>query len=255
MPAEPASPQALVEQISRLLSSLEASGRSVLIREDQDLLQSIVDAAAQIFGAAAASIAMVDEAQQALVFKVAYGAGKDNVVGLSVPLDHGLAGYVVMTGQPISVRDVRQDARFNQGFASSTGYVPRSILATPLLIGDRVIGVMEVLDKINAPSFGMQDMDLLGVFARQAAIAIHQLQQYDRLGEALVGGLRRLLNETDSPELARALDASDGMELGEDLLAIADQFNVLSQLGSAELHACLDILQAFGCYARSKKMP
>jgi GAF domain-containing protein len=255
MPAEPSSYQELVRQITLLLSSLETSGRSVLIRQDQDLLQSIVDAAAQIFGAAAASIALVDDAQQAIVFKVAYGTGKDNVVGLSVPLDHGLAGYVVMTGQPISVRDVHQDARFNQGFASSTGYVPSSILATPLLIGDRVIGVMEVLDKINAPSFGMQDMDLLGVFARQAAIAIHQSQQYDCLGTALVDGLRRLVNETDSPELARALDAADGMELGEDLLAIADQFNVLSQLGSAELHACLDILQAFANYARSKKLP
>lgn len=254
MPGEPA-PTALVEQLSRLLSSLETTGRSVLIREDQDLLQSIVDAAAQIFGAAAASIALVDETQETLVFKVAYGAGKENVVGVSVPLDHGLAGYVVMTGQPISVRDVRQDARFNQDFASSTGYVPRSILATPLLIGDRVIGVMEVLDKINAPSFGMQDMDLLGVFARQAAIAIHQSQQYDRLGSALVGGLRRLVNGADSPDLVAALDGVKRMEPGEDLLAIADQFNALSQLGSVELRLCLDILHAFGSYARSKSIP
>ncbi|MGE5224915.1 MAG: GAF domain-containing protein [Omnitrophica WOR_2 bacterium] len=248
------SPATLVEQLSRLLSSLELSGRSVLIRADQDLLQSIVDAAAQIFGAAAASIALVDEAQETLVFKVAYGAGKENILGVSVPLDQGLAGYVVMTGQPISVRDVRQDARFNQGFASSTGYVPGSILATPLLIGDRVIGVMEVLDKINAPSFGMQDMDLLGVFARQAAIAIHQSQQYDHLAAALVGGLQRLVDGNGSPELSHFLKEAAGKEPGEDLLAIADQFNALSQLGSAELQACLDILQAFERYARTKSL-
>lgn len=254
MPPQPSSDQALAEQIARLLTSLEASGRSVLIRHDQDLLQSIVDAAAQIFGAAAASIALVDEAQQSLVFKVAYGVGKENVVGLSIPLDHGLAGYVVMTGQPISVREVQKDARFNQDFASSTGYVPRSILATPLLIGERVIGVMEVLDKINAPSFGMQDMDLLGLFAHQAAIAIHQFQQYDRLGAALVGGLRRLLNETEDPDLARVLDLAGGAGLEDDLLAIADQFNALSQMGEAEQRACLAILLAFGKYAHSKNM-
>ena len=252
MTEEPSTDRALAEQIARLLSSLEASGRSVLVRHDQDLLQSIVDAAAQIFGAAAASIALIDEAQQAIVFKVAYGAGKENVIGLSIPLDHGLAGYVAMTGQPISVRDVQKDSRFNQDFASSTGYVPRSILATPLIAGDRVIGVMEVLDKINAPSFGMQDMDLLALFARQAAIAIDQAQQYDRLGDALVGGLRRFVDPDDSPDLARALGEAERTGLDGNLLAIADELNSLSQMGEAEQGLCLDVLRAFGSYARSR---
>jgi len=247
--------QALVEQLTRLLNSLEASGRSILVRNDQDLLQSIVDAAAQIFGAAAASIALVDESQQKLVFKVAYGVGRENVAGVSIPLDHGLAGYVVMTGQPISVRDVRQDTRFNKDFASSTGYVPHSILATPLMVGDQVIGVMEVLDKINAPSFGMQDMDLLGLFARQAAIAIHQLHQYESLGEALVNGLRRMVPSGENPELSRALEKVSESSIDDDLLAIADQLNALSQLGSSEKRACLDILKAFAGYARARSMP
>jgi GAF domain-containing protein len=255
MPETVYSEPALVEQLTRLLNSLEAGGRSILVPNDQDLLQSIVDAAAQIFGAAAASIALVDENQQRLVFKVAYGVGRENVAGVSIPLDHGLAGYVVMTGQPISVRDVRQDARFNKDFASSTGYVPHSILATPLLVGDQVIGVMEVLDKINAPSFGMQDMDLLGLFARQAAIAIHQLHQYERLGEALVNGLRRLTSPEESPDLYRALEKVSESALDDDLLIIADQLNALSQLGSAEKRACLNILQAFAGYARAKSMP
>jgi GAF domain-containing protein len=251
MPSDSPSDADLREQLERLLASLQAAGRSILVRYDQDLLQSIVNAAAQIFGAAAASIALVDESQQRLVFKVACGAGKENVVGISIPLDQGLAGYVAMTGQPISVRDVQRDTRFNQGFASSTGYVPRSILATPLLVEDQVIGVMEVLDKINAPSFGMQDMDLLGLFARQAAIAIHQSQQYDRLDAALVQGLRRLVGE-DGGALAQALDSSAAQGAG-DLLEIADQYAAISRLGSAEQRACLEILQSFGRYAREKR--
>lgn len=255
MSANASSNQTLLKQLTNLLESLEASGRSALIRKDQDLLQSIIDAAAQIFGAASASIALVDETQKLLVFKVAYGKGKGNVVGLSIPLDHGIAGYVAMTGQPISVRDVHQDARFNQDFANSTGYIPHSILATPLIVGDRVIGVMEVLDKINAPSFGIQDMDLLGVFAQQAAIAIHQSQQYDHLSTAIVEGLRRFVSETDSPELSHALDILENTEPGEDLLAIADQFNALSQLGGAELRLCLETLKVFGNYVRSRTEP
>lgn len=252
MPIHSSSDQSLHDEIMRLLISLEASGQSILIRKDKDLLQSIVDAAAQIFGAAAASIALVDDLQQKIVFQVAYGVGKENVIGVAIPLDQGLAGYVVMTGQPISVSDVQRDARFNQDFAASTGYVPRSILATPLLYEDRVIGVMEVLDKINAPSFGMQDMDLLGVFARQAAISICQSQQYDRLDAALVGGLRRLIAGTDSSQLCQALDEVEAEGVEENLLAIADQFNALSRLGNKEQQACLEILRAFGRYAQAR---
>ncbi len=152
-------------ELRRLVLALEAAGRTILPRSNDVLLKSIVEAAARIFGAAAASILLVDERGQMLEFKVTYGAADHDLIGTRFPLDQGIAGYVAMTAQPIAVSDVQQDARFNQEFARSTGYVPRSILATPLLTDDRVIGVMEVLDKISAPSFGMQDMELLGMFA------------------------------------------------------------------------------------------
>lgn len=248
----PLSGERLREQLRRLLQAIEVSGRAVLPRVDQDLLQSIVEAAARIFGAAAASIALVDERQQVLEFKVSCGQGSENVVGLRIPLDRGLAGYVVMTGQPMAIQNVQQDTRFNQDFARSTGYVPRSILAMPLFSGDQVIGVMEVLDKISAPSFGMQDMELLGLFARQAAIAIHQSQQYDHLGKALVSGLRRLAQEQASGEMLVALDEVEETPSADNLLAIADRFYALSQLGEAEQAACLEILAAFQHYAQSK---
>src|SRR4030067_1436398 len=130
-----------------------------------------------------------------------FAAGKDEILRVRILIDRGIAGYVANTGQPIAIPNAQQDPRFNQEFAKSTGYVPRSILATPLIIGDRVIGVMEVLDKISAPSFGMQDMELLGVFAQQAAIAIDQSQQMDELGRAVLHGIDQLLenNGSDRP--------------------------------------------------------
>lgn len=245
-------------QLARLLRALEATGRAALPRSDLELLQSIAEAAARIFGAAAASIALVDEERQVLEFKVSYGAGSESVVGLCIPLDQGLAGYVAMTGQPMAVQNVQQDARFNQSFAQSTGYVPRSILAMPLFSGDQVIGVMEVLDKISAPSFGMQDMELLGLFARQAAMAIYQSQQYDRLGKTLVNGLRRLVEKEDGSLLSALSDAAgsdtatSNAEEQANIQAIADRFYALSTLGEAEQRACLEILGAFENYARSK---
>ncbi len=245
----------LSEQLSRLLAAIEASGRAVSPRSKDALLQSIVDAAGHIFGAAAASILLVNEQEGLLEFKVAYGASDHDLVGTRFPLDKGIAGYVVMTGQPIAISNVRQDARFNRDFAQSTGYVPTSILATPLLAGEHVIGVMEVLDKLNAASFGMQDMGLLGIFANQAALAIEQSQQMDQIRDTLVLGLQRLASTDPSQplaELLRQLQKDPGDKRGtSDLLTLADAFNEISALGEPERRACLQILKTFADYRRS----
>src|ERR1041384_7097665 len=161
----------LSEQLQRLLLAIEASGHAILPRSNDTLLKSIVDAAARIFGAAAASLLLVDEEEEALEFKVAFGPADHDLVGTKFPYDKGIAGYVFMTGMPIATSNVKEDRRFNQDFAKSTGYVPNSILASPLIASDDgVIGFMEVLDKINAPSFDMHDMELMGLFAQQAAM-------------------------------------------------------------------------------------
>jgi GAF domain-containing protein len=241
-------------QLKRLLAAIEASGHAILPQSNDDLLKSIVEAAARIFNAAAASILLVNEEERLLEFKVAYGASNHDLVGLKFPLDKGIAGYVVMTGQPLAISNVRQDVRFNQDFAKSTGYVPTSILAMPLRSGEHVIGVMEVLDKINAASFGIQDMDLLAMFAHQAAIAIDQSQRMDNIQKALVLGLKRLIKAESkqvSTELLSVLDETSELKTDEDLLLLADLFNKISELGEAERKACVQVLKVFADYQRS----
>ncbi len=245
----------LAGQLKRLLLSIEASGQTLLGGSSDELLNSIVEAAARIFGAGAASILLINEEEQVLEFKVAYGPVGQNLVGTKYPLDKGIAGYVVMTGQPIATSHVNQDARFDRQFAESTGYVPESILATPLLSGERIIGVMEVLDKINAASFGMQDMELLGMFARQAALAIDQSQQASHIEEALILGLKQLASADPTQDASAILPAlEEGLrERGSmpDLLELARLFGEISELGGSERRACLEILQVFANYRRS----
>ena len=249
--------QDLARQLRRLLEAIEVTGFAILPSSNTELLQSIVDAAARIFGAAAASISLIDEAEGMLEFKVAYGVGKEDVVGRRIPLNKGIAGFVAMTGQPIAISDVQQDPRFAQDFAKSTGYVPRSILGTPLISNDRVIGVMEVLDKIDAPSFGMQDMELLGVFANQAAIAINQSQQYDMLGEAFLSGLKTLVRDTpevDTEMITEAITDMDEVDetLQSDMLELARLINQFSSAAENERKMCLRILAAFSNYVKSQ---
>jgi GAF domain-containing protein len=246
----------LAEDLARLVQSLASAGRSTLPGSPDALLTSIVEAAARIFGAAAASILLVNEAEGVLEFKVAHGASNRDLVGTRIPLNQGIAGYVAMSGQPIAISDVAQDTRFNQDFAKSTGYVPRSILAAPLLAGERVIGVMEVLDKINAPSFGMQDMELLGLFARQAALAIDQAQTFEHLDEALILRLKQLAAANAEPlsdSLLAALQSQPEPDSQNDLIKLADLLNEFSRMGEAERVTVLKILTAFAEYHQNQR--
>jgi GAF domain-containing protein len=241
-------------QLQRLLVSIEASRRAVLPKSNDALLSSIVETAAKIFGAAAASILLVNEAEEALEFKVNFGSADHDLVGTKFPYDKGIAGYVFMTGQPIATSNVREDKRFDQDFAKSTGYVPNSILATPLISADdRIIGVMEVLDKIDESSFDMQDMELMALFAQQAALAIDQSQQTETITDTLINGLRRLAEEDgDSAELTDALKYSmSGSDSSTEIMELADLFFDISQLGAAERKACLKILNVFSEYRKS----
>jgi GAF domain-containing protein len=246
----------LSRQLQHLLQSIEAAGRAVLPPSHEALLRSIAETAARIFGAAAASIALVNEQDQVLQFVAAYGAGEDRVGGMRIPLDKGIAGCVAMTGQPMAISDVQQDPNFFQEFALSTGYMPRSILAAPLFSDDRVIGVMEVLDKIDAPSFGLEDMELLGLFARQAALAIYQSQQAQKVGAALVLGLERLCKADRSGDSAQLIEtlrqARATMSNADDVLALADLFNEIGALGEAERRACLEVMAAFARYGHAR---
>lgn len=247
--SESANTSNLASALQELLLALDAGGRALFPSSNDELLQSIVEAAARIFGAAAASMALVDERAGELVFRVAYGAGSEAVIGMHIPLDQGIAGYVANTGQPIAISNVQNDPRFSRGTAEKTGYVPKSILAMPLITDDRVIGVIEVLDKIASPSFGMQDMELLGMFARQAAIAIHQSQQLNGLNDAFVHNLRALVSPRAAVDVERAMPTADTAQHDE-IMQIARAFQNIASLGARERALCLKVLEAFGEYAR-----
>jgi GAF domain-containing protein len=133
-------------------------------------LQSIVEAARASFGARASSILRLDEETDELVFAAVAGEGADSLVGRRIPSSTGIAGWVLVTREPLVVDDLARDPRFGREAAESTGYVPRGIMAVPLLRGERPLGVLEVLDRPERDDAA--DTDLLGLFARQAAIAL-----------------------------------------------------------------------------------
>jgi GAF domain-containing protein len=148
-------------------------------------LAAITEAAAAVLGATAASIALYDGATDALVFRVAAGPEGAGVIGLSIPAYAGIAGYVYSTGQPLAIADVATDPRFQRATAERTGYVPRSLLAVPLVDDAGLVGVMEVLDRRDGQPFDLVDLDVASRLAA-AAIAIIRATRVEREAAVLL---------------------------------------------------------------------
>ena len=173
---------------------LDARGAAAagMLGGDEDtyraLLQSIVDVARSIFGAQAASIFLYDEEADELVFEAVSGQGGDTLVGARFPSSTGIAGFALVTRQPLVVDDLGSDPRFSRDRAAATGFVPTSIVASPLLHDERTLGVLSVLDRDPERPFGVAELDVLSRFSTQAAIGLDLLLSARRARTALDGG-------------------------------------------------------------------
>ena len=141
------------------------------------LLQSIVEVARSIFAAKASSLMLLDEEADELVFEAVAGEGSDTLIGQRFPSSTGIGGWVLVTRQPLVIEDLRQDPRFSRTTAEETGYVPEGMMCVPLLHDEQALGVLYVLDRPTNSRFTLAEMDLLGLFGNQAAIALQLLRR------------------------------------------------------------------------------
>jgi GAF domain-containing protein len=172
------------------MSDLRAAVAAGVLGADEAfraLLQSTVETARAIFHAKASSVFLLDEDADELVFEAVAGEGQGKLVGRRFPSSTGVAGWVLVTRQPLVVDDLAEDTRFSRYAAESTGFVPKSLMAVPLLTEDSALGVLEVLDRAEDTPFTLADIDLLGLFANQAAVALDLLRRARRARAALEG--------------------------------------------------------------------
>jgi GAF domain-containing protein len=169
-------------------SSLRAAvAAGTLASEEQHraLLQSIVDVARAIFRAKASSIFLLDEETEELVFEAVSGEGEGELVGMRMPSSTGISGWVLVTRQPLAIDDLANDPRWARSAAERTGYVPNTMMVVPLLHEEQALGTLSVLDPPAGTRFGVTEMDLLGLFAAQAAIGLQLLQKARRAHRVL----------------------------------------------------------------------
>jgi GAF domain-containing protein len=218
----------------------------------EELLRSLTETARQLFGAAACSLALLSEDETELVYTTAAGTGADDVTGMRIPSNQGIAGWVVQSGQPIAISDLGNDPRFSRDVAEQTGYVPTALLAVPVATPQRTLGVISLLDRDARRPEAEHDMRLLALFADQAAIALESVRSFSDLGRVLLTAIAEAATP-DGDLAAAAQDIADRLPPGDrELATLAATFVALIRQGPAERQLAVAVLTDIANYARRR---
>ena len=225
------------------------------------LLELIVQTSMHVTSAEQGTLFLIDEDARELLFAVTVGPHSAPVQNLRVPLGHGIAGLVAITGEPMIVSEANRDPRQASDIARATGYTPKTILCVPLIDGDRIIGALEMMDKRDAQSFAPSDMEALGLFAGQAAVAIEQSFTTRNISDLLVAALggweagadeRRRALRDGARSFARRLEESPLYDRALNLAALVRE---IVRCGESELKLCETILRGVAEHLRSRPGP
>ena len=140
------------------------------------LMDDLLASALAVVGASDGSLLLLDEETNELVFAVVRGQARERLRGYRLPPGRGIDGWVAANRQAQVVHDVRADPRFFPDVDETFGFETHTLACVPLLDGDRVLGVIEALNKATARGFLPQDHDLLLVVALLASVALRRAE-------------------------------------------------------------------------------
>jgi hypothetical protein len=136
-----------------------------------DALAALMRTAAGVFGAAAASLALIEPAGE-LVYRAVWGAGAEQMLGVRLAAGEGLAGAVIAGSEGLVVPVCREDPRFAERVATASGYVPHTMILAPVRRQDAVAGVLSLLDRRDGGAYGPADLARAELFADLAGVLL-----------------------------------------------------------------------------------
>ncbi|MEW6377169.1 MAG: HD domain-containing phosphohydrolase [Thermodesulfobacteriota bacterium] len=171
------------ERVSRLaqLSQLSQILNSTLNR--QEVRRRAVEAATQLMKAEVSSLLLINEEKQQLYFEVALGDREEDIKTISLSIGEGIAGWVAQNGKPLIVNAPEKDPRFFKGVDERTEFKTRNLICVPVKVKEKVIGVLEAINKQGGKEFDQEDLTLLTSLADQVAIALDNSRLYQELEE------------------------------------------------------------------------
>ena len=149
--------------------------------------------ATEILNCEAGSLFLVDDETDELVFEVVLGPVAADLLGRRLPPGTGLVGEAVETGRPMIANDAKRRKEWYEQTDIQTGFDTQDLLVVPMRMHDQVIGVIEVINKVNGAPFTQADQELLTAFTSQATIAIENARLYTMTDQALAARVEELL--------------------------------------------------------------
>jgi len=183
----------------------EVSKRIGSVPRMTQLLEQIVEMTQSTLKASAASILLFGDNDQELYFEAASGPVGKALRHVRVNTQHGIAGRVALSGKPLIVNDVHKDPNFHGKIDHTTGFITKSIICVPLVANQKILGVIEVLNKLDGSDFNNQDIHVIVPVATTAAMAIDNT----RLQQTIMDAYKSTIIA-----LAAAIDAKDQYTLG-----------------------------------------
>ncbi len=170
------------ERLKNLKECFRVSGLINSSLQLDQVLENIMTISRSILKADACSLMLVDEKTGELVFEVAQGPVANKLkAGLRIGRGEGIAGHVYETGEPLLIENAYSDSRFNREFDRMTGYRTQTILCVPLKIKERVIGVSQVINKLDGSNFDEEDKETLALLCANAGIAIENARLHHEI--------------------------------------------------------------------------
>ena len=165
------------------LAALNEINKAITSSLDLDqILSQTMHGIREILHVEAGSLLLLDEDSGMLEFKKILSGSQERMVGFKLKPGEGIAGYVVQKGEPLLVLDTQNDPRFCPRLDEAIGFVTRSLLCVPLKVKDKIIGVIEVINKLDS-QFDENDLWLLNYMAGSVAIALENARLYTELSD------------------------------------------------------------------------
>lgn len=186
-----------IEELNNLLKATEVVYSSLDLRV---VLNTIMSLAMQLLNAEAASVLLVDEEQGELYFIVAPGEKREKLERIHLKKGEGIASWVAEKGRPLLIPDVSREPRFAKRIDQISGFKTKSILCMPLKVGNKVVGVVEAINKKNGANFGSDDIHICNALAGQSAMAIEKAKLYKDMEDLFISTIK---------SIAEAVEAKD----------------------------------------------
>jgi len=171
------------EKVGRLalLSRLGQILNSTL--DHKEIRRRAMEAATQLMKAEVGSLLLVDEGKRQLYFEVALGDREEDIKMIPLNFGEGIAGWVAQNGKPLIVNSPKKDPRFFKGVDERTEFKTRNIICVPVKVKEKIIGVLEAINKHERGGFKKEDLSLFLSLADQVAIALDNSRLYQELEE------------------------------------------------------------------------